>query len=80
MFTRFKFGALHRAAVLCTLLLLGAASAYAENKAITPVSRPDAGWQKRQASFNERVKQGNVDLLFIGDSITQGWEGAGKDA
>ncbi|MES1260534.1 MAG: platelet-activating factor acetylhydrolase IB subunit, partial [Acidobacteriota bacterium] len=33
----------------------------------------------RHKSINERAKQGNVDLLFIGDSITQGWEGAGKD-
>ena len=29
---------------------------------------------------NDRVKKGDVDLLLIGDSITQGWEGAGKDA
>lgn len=35
---------------------------------------------KRHTSFNERVKKGNVDLIFIGDSITQGWEGAGKAA
>ena len=27
----------------------------------------DAGWMKRHESFNERVKQGNVDLIFIGD-------------
>jgi beta-glucosidase len=33
---------------------------------------------KRHESFNERVKKGNVDLLFIGDSITKGWEDAGK--
>jgi len=33
----------------------------------------------RHQRFNERVKQGNVDLIFIGDSITQGWEGPGKD-
>jgi len=33
----------------------------------------------RHHQINERAKQGNVDLLFIGDSITQGWEGAGKD-
>ena len=26
---------------------------------------------------NARVKQGNVDLIFIGDSITPGWEGDG---
>lgn len=42
--------------------------------------RTDQGWIDRDASFNQRVKQGNVDLLLIGDSITQGWEGAGKDA
>ena len=30
--------------------------------------------------FNARVKQGNVDLIFLGDSITEGWEGSGKKA
>jgi lysophospholipase L1-like esterase len=30
--------------------------------------------------FLARAKEGNVDLLFLGDSITQGWGGAGKDA
>ncbi len=49
-----------------------------ENDAIKPVPR-DGGWMKRHDSFNERVKQGNVDLLLIGDSITQGWEGEGKE-
>jgi len=33
----------------------------------------------RHESFNKKVAQGNVDLVFIGDSITQGWEGNGKD-
>lgn len=47
------------------------------NDAVIPVPREGA-WMKRHESFNERVKQGDVDLLFIGDSITQGWEGAGK--
>jgi beta-glucosidase len=28
--------------------------------------------------MNDQVKKGGVDLIFIGDSITQGWEGAGK--
>ena len=32
----------------------------------------------RHKSFNTRVAKGNVDLVFIGDSITQGWEGSGK--
>jgi lysophospholipase L1-like esterase len=47
------------------------------NDAAIPAPR-EGNWMKRHESFNERVKQGNVDLIFIGDSITQGWEGAGK--
>lgn len=49
-----------------------------KHAAVTPVPR-EGGWVKRHESFNERVKKGNVDLLLIGDSITQGWEGAGKE-
>ncbi len=63
---------------LFTFVLGFAAAAVArDNDAIQPVPR-DANWMKRHDSFNARVKEGNVDLLFIGDSITQGWEGAGK--
>lgn len=63
---------------IATVLCLGAIASAQENDAIKPVPR-DGNWMKRHESFNERVKQGKVDLLFIGDSITQGWEGAGKD-
>lgn len=46
----------------------------------TPVARPDEWWQRRQQKINDRASQGDVDLIFIGDSITQGWEGdEGKD-
>ncbi|MBI1348751.1 GDSL family lipase [bacterium] len=62
---------------LC-LTTAGTAQQAAMHDAVTPVPR-DGGWMKRHESFNERVKQGNVDLIFIGDSITQGWEGAGKE-
>ena len=65
---------------LCTLVLGWAAHAVAQDHdAVKPVPR-DANWMKRHDSMNERVKQGSVDLLFIGDSITQGWEGPGKAA
>ncbi|WP_425615700.1 platelet-activating factor acetylhydrolase IB subunit [Anatilimnocola sp. NA78] len=47
------------------------------NDAVVPAPR-EGGWMNRHNSFNERVKKGNVDLLLIGDSITQGWEGQGK--
>jgi lysophospholipase L1-like esterase len=40
----------------------------------------EAWWKDRHQAINQRVQEGNVDLLFIGDSITQGWAGAGKSA
>jgi beta-glucosidase len=49
------------------------------HSAVTPVPRGEDWWRQRHDAMNARVKQGNVDLIFIGDSITQGWEGAGKD-
>jgi len=47
--------------------------AVSTNKAIQPIP-PHEKWQKRHEMINERMKQGNVDLLFVGDSITYGWE------
>lgn len=72
---------LTRSVLLLTLLAVGAAVAAdaASHSAVTPVPRTDRGWVVRQQAFNERVKQGRADLLFIGDSITHGWEGAGKE-
>ena len=49
---------------------------YASTK---PVPRTENWWQARHKSMNDRVKKGDVDLLMIGDSITNGWEGSGKD-
>ena len=63
------------AVLLATVAVSG--SFAQQNDAIVPVPR-EGTWMKRHESFNERVKQGNVDLIFIGDSITQGWENAGK--
>lgn len=36
-------------------------------------------WVPRHQEKLARVQQGGVDLLMIGDSITHGWENAGKD-
>jgi lysophospholipase L1-like esterase len=50
------------------------------HSALEPVSRGTGrGWMARHEKMNARVKQGNVDLLMIGDSITHGWEGSGKE-
>ena len=47
------------------------------HSAVTPEPR-SGGWMNRHDSFNQRVAKGNVDLLFIGDSITHAWESNGK--
>ena len=48
-----------------------------QHSAVTPEHR-HIWWTLRNDAVNERVKQGNVDLLMIGDSITHGWESGGK--
>jgi len=48
------------------------------HSAVKPVPR-SGGWMKRHESFNKRVAEGEVDLILIGDSITHGWEGKGKN-
>jgi lysophospholipase L1-like esterase len=57
-----------------------AASEAAPEAASTPAPKKDNGtFLKRHESFVNRAKEGNVDVLFLGDSITAGWAGAGKD-
>lgn len=65
------------------LVALIAVSASAQDVAtapdtVKPVPRA-GGWMNRHQSMNDRVQKGDVDLVFIGDSITQGWEGNGKN-
>ncbi len=51
-----------------------------QNTAIMPVPRTGSS-TNRQALVLQRAKEapGDYDIEFIGDSITQGWEGAGKN-
>lgn len=47
------------------------------NDATNPVPK-DANWVKRHESFVEEAKRGDIDLLFLGDSITDFWRSRGK--
>jgi lysophospholipase L1-like esterase len=64
-------------ALVALLLLCPTVADEPQHDAVKPVPR-EGNWMLRHERMNERVKQGNVDLVFIGDSITQGWEGAGR--
>src|SRR5690606_9190594 len=44
----------------------------------TPAPRDPQGWKDRHGAMNKQASETKWDLVFMGDSITQGWEGAGK--
>jgi lysophospholipase L1-like esterase len=46
---------------------------------VQPIPRTGDAYERfLKLNENVRANAGQVDLVFIGDSITQGWEGAGK--
>ena len=59
--------------VVATLGILSPTSAQ-DNPAVKPLNRDIP----RHKEFLKIVAKGEADVIFIGDSITQGWEGAGK--
>jgi lysophospholipase L1-like esterase len=60
----------------CTLAVLVAAQS--KNATTTPEARK-GGPADRHEKLLKRTAMGHVDVLFLGDSITQGWEGNGKE-
>lgn len=45
-----------------------------------PAAKPENRDNARHKQFLKIVEKGEGDVIFLGDSITQGWEGAGKKA
>ncbi len=61
--------------------LLAAAAAGPVNPAANPLSRDNLPWwHARHEEKLARVRQGHVDVVFLGDSITQDWELHGPEA
>jgi sugar phosphate isomerase/epimerase/lysophospholipase L1-like esterase len=60
--------------LLHSLLL---AAAVSQNPAVEPVPR-DERWLQRHAGFVEEAKRGGIDVLFLGDSITDAWRSGGR--
>ncbi len=48
------------------------------NSATTPVSKESPSWLMRHEAVNADVRKGNVNLLWIGDSIVENWDDQGK--
>ena len=53
-------------------------SALAENSAIAPIARTSpTNWVARHEGFLAEARDGRFDIVFIGDSITDGWRKRG---
>ncbi|MGQ0595614.1 MAG: GDSL-type esterase/lipase family protein [Gammaproteobacteria bacterium] len=48
------------------------------HSAVAPVPRAGPAWFDRYQALNRRVQADHPDLVFIGDSLTQGWETTGR--
>ncbi len=54
-------------------------AAPALHSALAPASRlSETWWRERFETANARISDGDVELIFLGDSITQGWEAEGQ--
>jgi lysophospholipase L1-like esterase len=52
----------------------------AKNPAIIPATRSNpTNWLARHEGFVKQAKAGGIDLLFMGDSITDNWRSRGKN-
>ena len=60
------------------LLVAAAGPSSHTNLAAIPIARNDLPWWKsRHEAVLERLRHGKVDLIWLGDSITQNWERSG---
>ncbi len=62
-----------RLALAAVVLVAAGASARAQGEVTTTPAPREGGAMKLHESFLKRAKEGKIDLLFLGDSITQGW-------
>lgn len=46
--------------------------------AMVPIPQADAWWITQHEHALARIREGNIDLVMIGDSITQGWDNEGR--
>ncbi|MCL2006415.1 MAG: GDSL-type esterase/lipase family protein [Planctomycetaceae bacterium] len=54
--------------------LLLSITVQAQNRALESIDRKDDWWVKRHAENVEKMNQGDIEFLLIGDSITHAWD------
>lgn len=76
-----RFGTLRGSVVALLLFGFGVVAAREDrplHSAIKPAPR-DKGWVQRHEKFVQMAKKGDIDVLFLGDSITDAWGGEGHN-
>jgi lysophospholipase L1-like esterase len=63
----------------CVLAAIFALPVFAQNAATNPVPRNASRWLQRHDGFRQLAQKGGIDLLFLGDSITDGWRARGSN-
>jgi len=61
-------------ALTLSILMAAGVSAFGQNTAIIPEPRTPQMWSGRWQEKLARVKQGDIDLILVGDSITHAWD------
>lgn len=51
----------------------------AKPSTVVPVPREQEWWKQRHETIIAKAREGGATLAFLGDSITQGWEGEGAE-
>ena len=74
---RFVLAGLLAVALLLIVTTSGVRRRPRSNPAVIPLPQGDAWWTVRHEDRVQRAKEGGVDLLFVGDSITQNYEKTG---
>jgi lysophospholipase L1-like esterase len=76
---------------ICLITILSVVSAFAADPATQPAAKKvpepadvaapkhDKRFMPMHEAFLKQAKAGDIDLLFLGDSIIEGWSGKGKD-
>ena len=68
-----------RALLAVVALILVSAASVRENSATIPAPRDSGAWARVHEMYVRRGEKEPADLVFLGDSITQGWHGGGRE-
>jgi lysophospholipase L1-like esterase len=61
-------------------LILGTGPIVAQETTAPLPRRDDPLWMKRHELLRQRAQKGPAEVVFLGDALTQGWEGLGQEA